>query len=220
MSVYKSDPCFHDAIVHLKDYVEKFSNEDNLEVEIRLGYLEDDEFKTNIGKEFFNKITTQLEDCEVWESVTNENSEDYFYNGRRLSITTENPKGTCIKKEKLGVFDFMFDGSGFDIRVSFSKETPSKRYAKDKASYKRNKERTRYLFKNSFFDTTKVTVDDNGVEDNLYEIEIETKKLNLKETSSHYFIHDALLKIRDVVKMCEDIDESESKIIFMKEKIF
>ena len=159
-----NDPCFYDAIVKLKEEVKKYSNEDHLEIEIRLGYLEGEskEFKTDIGKDFFDKIGNSLADSEVWEYIDYEQSEDYFWNGRRLSIIQpkinataaekkEAAKGICIKKIKLAIFDFEFEGSGFDVRVSFSKEVPSKRYAKDKATYKRKKERTSYHWKHFKF---------------------------------------------------------------------
>lgn len=223
MREYIKDPCFHDAINILRNEVEKYANEEHLEIEIRLGYLEDSEFKTDIGKDFFDKIHNQLLisneiNNESWEK-TDENSEDYFYNGRRLSITKDNPKGTCIRKSKLATFDFMFEGSGFDLRVSFSKEEPAKRFAKDKATYKRTKKRSSFKHKDLSYDLTRVTMEENTIQNHLYEVELEAKDLNLNKMSSHYFIHDCLLKIKDMVAMCEDI-ENEPVISFIKTKKF
>ena len=155
---------------------------------------------------------------EMWEK-NDENLEDYFYNGRRLSITKDNPKGTCIRKTKLSTFDFMFKGSGFDLRVSFSKEIPAKRFSKDKANYKRIKKRTSFRHKNISYDLTKVTTEENTIQNHLYEVEVEAKEINLNKMSSHYFIHDCLLKIKDLVSMCEEI-EDEPVISFIKSKNF
>jgi hypothetical protein len=219
MSEYIKDECFHDSIVKLKTFLEKYKDVENLEVEFRLGYLDSDEFKTDIGKEFFDKITTQLADSEILDDIIYEKSEDYFYSGKRLMITDDNPEGTCIKKEKIAVLDFIFSGSGFDLRVSFSKENPDKRFPKEKAVYKRLKERTSYIYKNLSYDLTKVTTNDNTVEDNSYEIELEIKNLDLKKANSHYIIHDCLLKIKDMIEMCEELDE-DSKVQFVKEKVY
>jgi hypothetical protein len=216
---YIKDDCFHDAIEKLKDYVEKYKDEKDLEIEFRLGYLDNDEFKTDVGKEFFDKITDQLIDSDVWSSIVYENSEDYFYNGKRLTITEKDQKGICIKKDKLSVIDFIFSGTGFDLRVSFSKETPSNRFPKEKANYKRIKQRTSYNFKHLAYDLTKVTFEDNTVENHVFEIELETKKLDLTKMTSHYLIHDSLLKIKDMVKMCEEIDNN-AKLQFVKEKVY
>jgi len=216
---YIRDNCFHDAICKLKDYIEKYKNEEHLEIEFRLGYLDNDEFKTDVGKEFFDKITDKLIDSEVWSSIDSENSEDYFYNGRRLTIGEKNPKGICIKKDKLAVIDFVFSGTGFDLRVSFCKEMPSNKFPKEKANYKRIKERSTYNFKHLAFDLTKVTMEENTVEDHLFEIELEIKQLDLTKMTTHYIIHDSLLKIRDMVKMCEEID-TDAKVEFIKEKVY
>lgn len=222
MSAYTEDPCFHEAIVKLKEYVEKYKDEKYLEIEFRLGYLGTDEFKTefktDVGKEFFDKITDNLADSESWSSIVEEKSEDYFYNGKRLTVSEKDPKGICIKKDKLAVIDFVFSGTGFDLRVSFSKENPSNRFPKEKANYKRIKERTSYNFKHLSYDLTKVTLENNTIEDHVFEIELETKKLDLTIMSSHYLIHDSLMKIRDMVKMCEEIDD-DAKITLIKEKL-
>jgi len=219
MTSYVKDDCFHDAIVKLKELVEKYKDEEHLEIEFRLGYLDEDEFKTDVGKDFFDKITNQLVDCEAWSSIDSEKSDDYFYNGRRLTVTEEDKKGTCIKKDKLAVVDFIFSGTGFDLRVSFSKEMPSNRFPKEKANYKRIKERISYNFKHLSFDLTKVTFEDNTVEDHVFEIELEIKKLDLTEMTSHYVVHDSLMKIKDMVKMCEEID-NDCKLQLVKEKVY
>jgi hypothetical protein len=217
---------YSDAVRKIRDYVEKYATEENLEIEMRLGYLEDDEFKTNIGKHFFDNIGNQLADSESWDKIQFEKSEDHFLNGRRLTIVTEQdsksskakkPNSTCIKKTKLATIDFRFEGSGFDLRVSFSKEEPSNRFAPEKATYKRKKERTSYFWKHLSFDITKVTMEENTIENHLYEIELETRKLDLTKMTSHYYVHDSLLKIKDMVEMCEPL-ESNPKLVFIKEK--
>jgi hypothetical protein len=215
---YIKDKCFHDAIAKLKEYIEKYKDEEYLEIEFRLGYLEDDEFRTDIGQEFFNKINDKLVDSEVWSSISYEKSEDYFYNGKRLSITEKNPNGTCIKKEKLAIFDFIFCGTGFDLRVSFSREIPSNNFPIEKAIYKRVKERHSYNYKHLSYDLTQVTLEDNSVEDHVFEIELEIKQIDLSKMTSHYLIHDSLLKIKDMVEMCEEIDDNPS-LELKKEKI-
>lgn len=224
--VYQKDECFHDAIVLLKDLVEKYKNEKGLEVEFRLGYINNDEFKTNIGKDFFDKITKNMS-CTNIPSVR-EHTKDFFYSGKRLSYNTSDindvgdvgdDKGTCIIKEKLATVDFIFAGTGFDIRVSFSRETPTSKFPKEKASYIRIKDRISYLHENVSYDFTKVTTKNNTVDVNVYEVELEIKNINLEKFTSHYLIHDSLLKLKDVVQMCEDID-ADAKLVQTKEKTY
>lgn len=223
---YKEYPSFHDAISRIKKYIEKYKNEPYLEIEFRLGYIEPDEFKTDIGKEFYDRIMSKLIDCELWTETSVEKSEDYFYSGRRLTIIEDeiNKKGyvgTCIKKEKLTVLDFTFVGSGFDVRVSFSREVPCKRFSKDKCVYKRIKDRNSFRYTNEYtdlsYDLTKVTMEDNTVEDHFFEVELEINNLELSKASSHYIAHNCLLKLKDIIEMCEEIDE-DFKVEFKKEK--
>lgn len=224
---YIKHECFHDAIKILKKYVEAFSKtEENLEIEFRLGYIEEEEFNTDVGKDYFEKINAQLIDCVAWSSIEEEKTHDYFYSGKRLTIMDKGKKkDICVKKEKIAVIDFKFSGTGFDLRVSFSREIPCNKFSIEKANYKRIKERRSFNYKGAktdlqlSYDLTKVTFEENTVENNNYEIELEIKKFDLNKVSSHFIIHDCLLKVYDMVKMCEEVDD-KCKLIVNKEKVY
>lgn len=213
----KTDEHFHEAIIIIKQFVEKFSEEKNLEIEFRLGYMEDDEFKTDIKIDYFNKIYDVLSSTDVWSDVKKEKTKDYFYNTKRLTIGLD--EEICIKKEKLAILDFALIGSGFDLRVSFSRETPVKKFDIANANYLRKKDRTSFCHKHVSFDLTNVSMVDNSIENNLYEVELEIKEINLSKMSSYYLVHDALLKITDMVKMCEELDD-HYKLEFTKDNIY
>jgi hypothetical protein len=214
---HKIDGHFHEAIEIIKPYVEKFSEEKNLEIEFRLGYMEDDEFKTDIKRDYFDKIYNVLSSTDVWSDVKEEKTEDYFYNTKRLTIGLD--QEICVKKEKLVILDFALIGSGFDVRVSFSRETPVKKFDITSANYLRKKDRTSFIHKHVSFDLTDVSMVDNSIENHLYEVELEIKELDLAKMSSYYMVHDALLKITDMVKMCEELDDNH-KLEFTKDKIY
>lgn len=217
-STYIKDERYHDAIEKLKICIDKFSNEKNLEIEFRLGYVEDNKFKTDIGKIFFEKISKMLDNTTVWSQVKKETTVDYFHSKKRLTVGKQNE--SCLKKEKLAIVDFELIGSGFDVRVSFSREVPASPFNKSEADYMRKKNRSSYFYKNLSFDITDVTTDDNGVEDHAYEFELELVKLDLKNMSSSYIAHDMLLKITDVVKMCEEDLGEEYEYKFASEKVY
>lgn len=215
------DIIYHDAILKIKDHIEKYikDKEENLEIEFRLGFKENDSFKTDIGKTFFNKMISKMNDSDTCKK--NESSDDYFYKGKRLSVLKESNKkeSKCIKKTKLAVFDFTFKGTAFDIRVSISTETPVNRFQPDKAEYKRSKDRNSFEYKNWRYDFTTVSIVENTIETKSYEVELESIKPDLSKTSSYYFCHDAFLKLTDLIKMCDPIEE-DPKIVFVSEKIF
>ena len=49
MSGYTKDPNFHDAIFKIVPYIEKYydPNDDTLEIEFRLGFVDDETYKFN-----------------------------------------------------------------------------------------------------------------------------------------------------------------------------
>ncbi len=212
------DTIYHDAILKIKDHIEKYINKSELlEIEFRLGFKEDNSFKTDIGKTFFNKMISKMNDSDMPKK--NEMSDDYFYKEKRLSISKVIKESKCIKKTKIAVFDFTFKGTAFDIRVSISTETPVNRFQPDKAEYKRSKDRNSFEYKNWRYDFTTVSIVENTIETKSYEVELESIKPDLSKTSSYYFCHDAFLKLTDLIKMCDPIEDNP-KIVFVSEKIF
>lgn len=207
------DPCFHDAIIIIKEYIEKYSNIDNIEIEFRLGYIKDKHFNPDIGKKYFEQVINKFIDSTVWDKYIVNKTEDYFINNNRLTINKNNSNIECIKKEKLTVLDFNLQGSGFDLRVSISKETPVDLIDINKSNFKRNKERSTFIYKHLSYDLTKVTYENNSLENNTYEIELELNKIDLNKMTSYYIVHDALLKIRDIILLCENIEGNPKFIL-------
>ena len=214
-SSYTPDPNFHKAIIELKPYFDKYKDVENLEVEFRIGYLEEDDdkhyFNSYVSKEFFTKIMNVLQTNKSWVSEDREVTKDYFDDGMRLSVGCYGKK-TCIKKMKLCVIDFTFDGTPFDIRVCFSKEIPilaSLFNPKNpKKIYNREKDRMSYKYKTWTYDITSVKTVENTVEETVFEIELEADvKNSLDKMSTSYFIHSSLLKIKDIVGMCEKVTD-------------
>jgi len=225
--VYTPDPNFHEAIGIIHPYIEKYKNVENLEVEFRIGYLVEDDtgkqsFDSFVGKEFFSKILNVLQTNKSWLNKERVVTKDYFDKGMRLSIGCDGKK-TCIKKTKLCVLDFRFEDTPFDIRICFSKETPvlaSEFKPKNKKeTFTREKDRMSYKHKTWFYDITSVKSIENTVENTNYEFELECQiSESLKVMNSKYFIHSSLLKIKDIVNMCEKVtDECKLQLLDVKE---
>ena len=222
---YTPDPNFHEAIIELKPYFDKYKDIENLEVEFRIGYLEEDDnnqyFNSFVSKDFFTKIMNVLKTSKSWVSEDRKITKDYFDNDMRLSIDC-NGKKTCIKKQKICVIDFTFDGTPFDIRVSFSKEIPILeslfKPKNPKTVYNREKDRMSYKYKTWTYDITSVKTVENTVEDVVFEIELEADLTSLNKMSTSYFIHSSLLKIKDIVGMCETVtDDCKLELFKVKE---
>lgn len=206
------DTCFSNAIIELKKHFNAHKDLENLEVEFRLGYIEKGKFNPDIGQLYYNNLIYAFDNSNAWHSVQKTKSTDYFFDSKRLTVH-ENGDSVCIKKEKLKNIDFEFQGTGFDLRVSFSKEIPTEKFSLEKSNYVRIKERTSYCHEHLSYDLTKVEYIVNAVKNYSYSIELEIKKLPLM--SIGYLFHDALLKMKDIADICEEIEDLDELYLML-----
>lgn len=193
------------AIETLKNLIKKYKNVENTEIEIRLGIIEDSKFNSGLNSEqFYNKIKEQLNTYKQWNKVEEIESEEQI-NGNIKKI-----ENNYICKKKLETVDFNFKGTPYDFRISVCTETPIK-VSKFNPNLIRKKNRTSYYYKECKFDLTKVEIEDNDEIIENEEFEIELLNLN-SNTSDLYRAHSALLKIYDVINICEEI-KSSAKLI-------
>ena len=211
MSDFKSD--FFDelkvGIDTLSSLICEYKNKDNIEIEIRLGQIQFNSFKSGLGsKDFFNKIKNTLDSAKCWDKVVNNKHEELCHNGLRRTTVFNGKKvmkHQCIKKERLINKNFEYSGTPYDLRISVSKEIPTEDKIKSGTGIIRKKNRFSYYYKDYIIDLTIVEQIDNGVSETNYELEIEF--INLKsDVSDKYRAHSGLLLIRDVVNMCEKIE--------------
>ena len=212
------------VIVKLVELVEKYKDYSNIEIEIRLGYIEDNYFDTNITNEYYKKINNTLNSFEGWSYNDNKTTTDYYYDGNlRLSIDTEGNR-SAMKKVRLVDIDIAYDSAPFDIRISVSQETPIDPNDINNNNLKtsRNKKRITRIHDKWKFDLSEVTTEHNTLKKKGYEFEIEidnlSDTLNKYNNDSMYVAHSTLLKLRQVINMCEEPEEIFSMEI-ISEKI-
>lgn len=188
------------AIKVLEKLIEKYKKVPNIEIEIKLGRI-DDKFMTGIHSEiFYNKIKTTLDSYSGWDSINHENIVDYIKDSYRKN------GDTIIHKKKLESATFNFKGTPYDFRISVSTETPCNLNS-FKHSLIRRKNRTSYVYKECKLELTKVEEENNDEIVENEEFEVELIKLN-SNTSDLYRAHSAILKIRDIINICEKIEDS------------
>lgn len=222
MSNIKND--FHNelklGIDILSTIICEYKKKDNIEIEIRLGQIQFDSFKSGLGsKDFFNKIKSVLDTAKCWDKVINNKSEELCVNGIRRTIIFNGKKimkHQCIKKDKLINKNIEYSGTPYDLRISVSKEIPTEDKIKSGTGVLRKKNRFSYYYKDYVIDLTIVEQIDNGVSEINYELEVEF--INLKNNvSDKYRAHSGLLLIRDIINMCEKIENNGKLILDSKE---
>lgn len=195
------------AIKTLQELIKKYKSTKNVEIEIKLGRI-DDKFMAGIHSEsFYHKIKTVLDSYSGWDSVNNENTVDYIKDSYRKT------GNNIIHKERLESVNFNFKGTPHDFRICVSTETPSN-LKSFKHSLVRRKNRISYVYKECKLDLTKVEEESSDEIVENEEFEVELIKLN-SNTSDLYRAHSALLKIRDIINICEKIEDTSgvSKVV-------
>tara|TARA_Y100000389_G_C17434520_1_gene504670 strand:+ start:117 stop:818 length:702 start_codon:yes stop_codon:yes gene_type:complete len=202
------------GILKLVELLDKYKNYSNIEIEIRLGYIQEKYFDSNITNEYYKKINNTLNSFEDWSYNDNKTTTDYYDGNLRLSIDMEGNR-SAMKKVRLTDIDIVYDSGPFDIRISVSQETPIDPNDVNNNNLKtsRNKTRITRIYDKWKFDLSEVTTENNNLKKKSYEFEIEIDNpfdtLKKYNNDSVYVAHSTLLKLRQVINMCEEPDDED-----------
>lgn len=179
---------------------EAHKNEEDIEVEIRLGKHNGSLFDTNVGKDIWKQVLKGLKKYDGWESVKMTTSDVYYNDANNVRITCDEDTGeqTMIQKISVVKEDFKYDP--LDVRFCIAREIPtSGEYEMDR---KRTKTRHSFVRKNLSIDMT-ISSGDNAdmdsEEEATYQIELEIVKPN--DVDSIYKLQNILQKIDDLGKL-------------------
>ena len=131
---------------------ETHKNEDDIEVEFRLGKYNGTFFDTNVGKDTFDKVLVGLRKYDGWEDV-NESVCEVFYNDKNgIRITSNEETGEQKMIQKINVLKDDFNCNPLDVRFSISREIPT--WGEYEMDRKRTKTRYSFVRKNLSIDMT------------------------------------------------------------------
>jgi hypothetical protein len=179
---------------------ESHKDEENIEVEIRLGKHNGSLFDTNVGKETFERILDGLKKYNGWENIKTTTSENYYNDANSIRITVNEDTGEQTMIQKINVVKEDFTGEPLDMRFSVCREIPTwGEYPMDR---KRTKTRYSFLRKNLSIDMTISSgdnVDMDSEEECSYQIELEIVKPQNVGTRDEFF--NILHKVNDLSKL-------------------
>ena len=168
---------------------EAHKNEDDIEVEIRLGRQNGSFFDTNVGKDAWKKVLRGLQKYDRWEKKESKSYEVYYNDAESVRITNDEDTGDqdMIQKIKVRKEDFVNSEQPLDVRFCISREIPTTgEYEMDR---KRSKTRHSFVRKNLSIDMT-ISSGDNAdmdsEEEASYQIELEI--IRPKDVDSEYRI--------------------------------
>ena len=191
----------------IKSIVEKIlpvfdshKEEENIEVELRLGRHNGTFFDTNVGKETFESVLEGLRKYDGWEDVKNSTC-DIFYNDQNgIRITMDHETGEQTMIQKINVLKEDFSGSPTDLRFSVSREIPT--WGEYEMDRKRTKTRHSFVRKNLSIDMTISSgdnVDMDSEDECSYQIEFEIVNPTLVSSRDEFF--NIVYKVNDLSKL-------------------
>jgi hypothetical protein len=178
---------------------EAHKNEDDIEVEIRLGRQNGSFFDTNVGKDAWKKVLRGLQKYDRWEKKESKSYEVYYNDAESVRITNDEDTGDqdMIQKIKVRKEDFVNSEQPLDVRFCISREIPTTgEYEMDR---KRSKTRHSFVRKNLSIDMT-ISSGDNAdmdsEEEASYQIELEIIRPKDVDSDARFF--NLLHKINDI----------------------
>ena len=179
---------------------ESHKDEENIEVELRLGKYNGSFFDTNVGKETFERVLRGLQKYDKWEK-TESSISDIFYNEKdSIRITSNQDTGEQKMIQKINVVKEDFSGTPTDMRFSVSREIPT--WGEYEMDRKRTKIRHSFVRKNLSIDMT-ISSGDNAdmdsEEESSYQIEFEI--VDPTKISSRDEFFNIVHKVNDLSKL-------------------
>ncbi len=186
-------------------FIQGHSSKPNVEIEFRLGKINNGYFDTNVGKELFERIYAGLIKYKEWESVIVQNA-CVFYGARKgLRVVYDEDKDEqveCVTKHKVAHLDQTISNAPLDVRVGVSIETPVS-YDPDKDVFTKEirRRRTSFVRKGLSIDLSIVENDDKDSENQyLYQVELEITQV----TSDPVKLANHYQKVFDVLKLIQN----------------
>ncbi len=219
-------PELQNAVEVLSKQINSWGDVPHLELEARLGYFDEDRegnatfpFDSDIGKEWFEKIKDDLDNDSDIIRKEETDMTDYNVSSLRLTVNNKTQTRCAIEKTALSHSNFRYVNSPFDVRVSFSKETPvavkdfqdKAKASKASTSDYRKKKRFTYHTNHWKYELTRVDFKKNQIEQCNYQVEIEAKLEEIPYCDYVYMANSLLLKVRKLVNICEPEEEDDPR---------
>ena len=199
-----------------------------VEVEIRLGTVNNTHFDSSVDMNYFKSINSALEKGE-WKSTEKIFTKEYYKKDEKSRLIehfslSENDEikikdRSLIMKENVLTNTIQLKNSPFDIRFSVNQEFILNSYIENNLnSFTENttiREKLRHSFINDDFkyDLTYVVQTKNNIKKEKYEIEIEILQNDTTITWDTSYLNEFIeCKIYDLVNIIEKIDRDQFKI--------
>lgn len=205
------------AIDKISVLVDKYRNKPKYQVCLYLGIVNDGKLDHGFNcEEFFTKVTTNLgESMSIWEDGISHTTKFDLYtldDDPTTLIEHHLTSNDIYKKKILHEYNYQYKNTPFDFQVIVFEYTKINQLPLD-IELSGQYASTDYHLRNSnvqlyTFETE--TDDQIEIEQGLL---VKTKGLSTTEHSSVYIAHDLLLRVRDIIDMCEPIKNATLTLV-------
>lgn len=176
----------------------------NIEIEFRLGRINNHRFDTNVGEYKFHKLLTGLHAYTAWKEVKEQSFTDYYKGDIRVRFDESTENITSIKKNKLHTENFKLEDKPLDTRLAIVHEEPIEFDSNTEMDYELQKYRTSFIRRNLSIDMTVVTGtnprDEIETEDiQSYQVELEI--INPNEIDNFNELYNICYKIECLLRL-------------------
>lgn len=198
------------AIDKVKLHIDNYRNNPNVRICLYLGIKNEDNFEYGFNcEDFYNKITN------IFSNSNIENFKDEYtqYNiDDNPLIIIEHHKDEIFKKKILHEYTFIYKNTPFDFQIVIFE------YLKIKKMPLNITETGKYCIHNYNIRNSYVGLYQNEIHlDDCIEVEqgllISSHSLESTKNSSMYISHDLLLRLRDIINICEPINNAHLELI-------
>lgn len=200
------------AIDKIKCHIDKYRSMPNINICIYLGIKNDDTFEYGFNCEtFYNKIYETLKNTK-WDSYSKCDYTSYNIDDRLVLIEHHIKTNEIFKKKILHEHTFIYKNTPFDFQIVIFE------YSKIKQMPMDINEVGRYSIDNYILRNSCIGIYQNEIHlDDCIEIEqgllISSHSINFTSNSSVYIAHDLLLRLRDIINICEPINNAHLELL-------
>lgn len=200
------------AIDKIKLHIDEYRSRENVVIYIYLGIKNDDTFEYGFNCEvFYNKIYNILKSAK-WDSSCNSEYTLYSIDDPLVLIEHHIKTDEIFKKKILHEYTFLYKNTPFDFQIVVFEYSNIKQMPID------IKENGRYSIYNHNLRNSSIGIYQNEIQlDDCIEIEqglfVNTSSLKYTNNSSIYIAHDLLLRLRDIINLCEPINKASLELI-------
>lgn len=189
-------------VFELDRLIGQYSQQPNVEIELRLGWQTPERFDTNIGKMYYDFIQEALMRSNM--PRTDSVSDVYTQNNTRIITDSRGKIIDAHKKIKVETVDFLLHGTPFDVRLSVCMEIPvKKRVNLAECRYLRSRARNTWVHDDWVYDLTYVTQSEPSgpFTDSLFSFEFELELLKGRTDNSSFLAQSGVMKLCDLLQI-------------------